>query len=156
MHHRLDFLSANYLSLDYHLCLRFKIKIICPPNYLIFTLFLLFAICSYVLGYFVQDYFHLKYLDKNYNQIVSENRQLRGEGKVIIQHIEDLKHSLIDLKTFNEKMRGLLSINVKQISKKTGVKNLQKLSHSNTGSSSPIFNDKNMLGTPRFINRPLY
>ena len=83
------------------------------PNYLIVTLFLLLAICSYVLGYFVQDYFHLKYLDKNYNQIVSENRQLRGEGKVILQHIEELKHSLIGLKTFSEKMKGLLSINVK-------------------------------------------
>lgn len=81
---------------------------------------------SFFLGYWVYDYMELRSLKNAYIKLTAENAGLRGEARILMSHLDDVKKSLVRVKDYSEKLTELTSLKVKKVRKKTGVGPLTK------------------------------
>ena len=85
----------------------------------------LLVICSLaffsVLGYLVLDYAELRQIRTSYQRILAENEGLKGEARLLMDNLEEVKHSLKRVQDYSEKLGDLTQLKVKKVSRQTGI-----------------------------------
>jgi murein DD-endopeptidase MepM/ murein hydrolase activator NlpD len=81
-------------------------------------LFMLGAFCG---GYWIFDYVELKSLKNSYVRLTAENASLKGEARILMSNLDEVKKSLERVKDYSEKLTELTSLKVKQVTNTTGI-----------------------------------
>ena len=72
-------------------------------------------------GYLFFDYFQLIKIRQSYYRLADENEGLKGEARLIMHNLEDVKRSLRRVQDYSTKLGELTQLRVRQVSKKTGI-----------------------------------
>lgn len=72
-------------------------------------------------GYLVLDYVQLREIRDSYYQITAENEGLKGEARLLINNLEDVKTSLKQVQDYSTKLSEITQLKVKSVSKQTGI-----------------------------------
>ncbi len=72
-------------------------------------------------GFFFFDYMQLRALRTNYQTVANENDGLKGEARVLMQNLEEVKRSLRRVQDYTSKLGELTMLKVQKVSKKTGI-----------------------------------
>jgi murein DD-endopeptidase MepM/ murein hydrolase activator NlpD len=73
------------------------------------------------LGFFTLDYIQLRSLRGSFSKVTHENEGMRGEARILMQNLEEVKHSLRKVQDYSAKLSELTSLQVKKVSKETGI-----------------------------------
>ena len=111
-------------------------------------------------GYLFFDYSELRAIRSRYYQMTTENEGLKGEARILMNNLDEVKLSLLRVKDYTDKLGELTAIRVKKVAKKTGIGPLseeeyKKINHgvesSFTGGYLPIgLNVNNLAFRPVF------
>lgn len=74
-----------------------------------------------LLGFFTLDYMQLRSLRGSYRNVSNENDGLKGEARVLMQNLEEVKRSLRRVQDYSSKLSELTSLKVQKVSKETGI-----------------------------------
>ena len=74
-----------------------------------------------LLGYLVLDYVELRQIRSSYQRILAENEGLKGEARLLMDNLEEVKHSLKRVQDYSEKLGDLTQLKVKKVSRQTGI-----------------------------------
>ena len=116
-----------------------------------FGLALMLLTCG-VSGYALLDYRALRGLRFQFRDLTAENEGLRGEARVLLQNLEDVKNSLRRVQDYSTKLGELTALKVQDFSRRTGIGPLSAeefgAAHKNTspGAASPGTTDYVPLG----------
>jgi murein DD-endopeptidase MepM/ murein hydrolase activator NlpD len=83
-------------------------------------------VLSAILGFFILDYIQLCSVRQSYQIIANENDGLKGESRVLIQNLEEVKRSLRRVQDYTNKLGELTTVKVRKVSKMTGIGPLSK------------------------------
>lgn len=81
--------------------------------------FLMIGFCLF--GFFTLDYLQLRGQRSSYTKVTHENEGMRGEARVLMQNLEEVKHSLRKVQDYSAKLFELTSVRVQKMSKETGI-----------------------------------
>ncbi len=77
-------------------------------------------------GYFTLDYWQLSSFRQSYKAIAAENEGLKGEARLLMQNLDEVKRSLRRVQDYTAKLSELTTAHVEQVSLKTGIGPLTK------------------------------
>ena len=80
-------------------------------------------------GFVLLDYLQLRSFRRHYQVISAENEGLKGEARVLMQNLEEVKVSLRRVQDYTSKLGELTAIKVQKFSKKTGIGPLSPEEH---------------------------
>lgn len=83
-------------------------------------------ILTVMVGYWVADYVQLRSLRSNYIQVLQENRNIRGEARILMSNLEEVKSSLRKVRTYTAKLGEITNFQTQSLSKRTGIGVIQK------------------------------
>jgi murein DD-endopeptidase MepM/ murein hydrolase activator NlpD len=72
-------------------------------------------------GFFFFDYMQLRALRANFQTVASENDGLKGEARVLMTNLEEVKRSLRRVQDYTTKLGELTALKVQKVAKKTGI-----------------------------------
>ena len=88
------------------------------PVFLFKSLMALSFVAVGFITYVGLDYVELIELRKTYRGVVSENRHLKGEARVLMSNLEEAKEGLIRVEDYANRLDELVSLKINKISKK--------------------------------------
>lgn len=74
-----------------------------------------------VLAYFTTDYVQLRHAKSQLDVLVSENEGLKGEARLLMKNLEQVKRVLGNVQDYHTKLSRLTNFKVAQVSQKTGI-----------------------------------
>lgn len=74
-----------------------------------------------VLAYFATDYIQLRHAKSQLDLVVSENEGLKGEARLLMKNLEQVKRVLNNVQDYHTKLSRLTNFKVAQVSQKTGI-----------------------------------
>ena len=74
-----------------------------------------------VLGYFVFDYIQLRSMRPAYQTVSNENQGLKGEARILMQNLEEVKRSLRRVQDYTAKLGELTSLKFQKVRQETGI-----------------------------------
>ena len=74
-----------------------------------------------LLGFLLFDYMQLRTLRSSYVKLSSENDGLKGEARLLMNNLEDVKLSLKRVQDYSEKLGEITNVKVRKVSKMTGI-----------------------------------
>lgn len=82
-----------------------------------------FGVCivTALFGFFLLDYLELRTVRGSFQVITAENEGLKGEARVLMGNLEDVKRSLRRLQDYSTKLGEITNLRVQSVSKKTGI-----------------------------------
>jgi murein DD-endopeptidase MepM/ murein hydrolase activator NlpD len=83
--------------------------------------------CAGLIGYLSFDYFQLLGFRSTYHTLASENEGLKGEARILMANLEDVKRSLRQVQDYTSKLNELTEIKATKVSKKTGIGKKQSI-----------------------------
>jgi murein DD-endopeptidase MepM/ murein hydrolase activator NlpD len=91
------------------------------------------------LGFLTLDYLQLRSLRGNFQTVTSENDGLKGEARVLMQNLEEVKRSLRRVQDYTSKLGEITSLKLQKVSKETGIGPLtpEEYSTAQRGQSEP-------------------
>lgn len=103
---------------------------------------------SALLGFLALDYAQLRGLRQNFYAVSSENEGLKGEARLLMQNLEDVKRSLRRVQDYTSKLGELTQVKVQKVSKQTGIGPLsaEEFKASQAGAPAPTATDYIPLG----------
>lgn len=72
-------------------------------------------------GYFLLDYLQLREIRTSYRETTAENQGLRGEAKLLMNNLDEVKRSLRRVQDYSAKLADITKLKVIRVSKKTGI-----------------------------------
>lgn len=99
------------------------------------------------LGYLIFDYIELRSIRSSYKKILSENQGLKGEARLLMSNLDEVKHSLQRVQDYSTKLGDLTQLKVKRFSQKTGIGPLSPEEYRHA--------ERNLAATPTQKNLPL-
>lgn len=72
-------------------------------------------------GYFACDYIELRSIRDSYNLISSENQGLKGEARLLVERLDEVKSSLERVNDYTDKLNEITQIKFKKASQKSGI-----------------------------------
>lgn len=91
------------------------------PRLAIRSLAILSLFMTSFFGYLVLDYFELRSIRSSYKAILAENQGLKGEARLLMSNLDEVKTSLKRVQDYSEKLGDLTQLKVKKFSRKTGI-----------------------------------
>lgn len=73
------------------------------------------------LGYFTLDYLELRSQRTAFLTVQNENQGLKGEARILMQNLEEVKGSLRRVQDYTSKLSELTMLKVQKVSKETGI-----------------------------------
>jgi len=73
------------------------------------------------LGFFVFDYLELRQIRSSYHSVTSENEGLKGEARILVSNLEEVKRSLRRVQDYASKLGEITNLKVESVGKKTGI-----------------------------------
>lgn len=74
-----------------------------------------------IVGYLGADYFQLLKIRTNYYNTLSENEGLKGEARLLIDNLENVKRALERVQNYSNKLNEITQLQVTKVSRKTGI-----------------------------------
>ena len=84
-----------------------------------FSLFLI--VLSGIVGYFSYDYYQLRRIRASYNLAALENEGLKGEARLLIDNLEEVRRALQQVQIYSSKLSEITQLRVNTVSQKTGI-----------------------------------
>ena len=72
-------------------------------------------------GFILFDYLELRAIRSDFHHLTDENEGLKGEARILMQNLADVKSSLRRVQDYTSKLGELTAVKVKTVSKKTGI-----------------------------------
>ena len=79
-----------------------------------------FVLCG-GLGFLLFDYLNLNLSRDSVHRISAENEGLKGEARLLMSNLEEVKRSLRQVQDYSEKLREITNLQLVSMSKKTGI-----------------------------------
>jgi murein DD-endopeptidase MepM/ murein hydrolase activator NlpD len=95
-----------------------------------------FALAGFM-GFFVLDYLELRSVRGSYQKMTAENEGLKGEARILMGNLEEVKRSLRRVQDYATKLGEITSLKVKSVGKKTGIGPLSSEEFDRAKSSDP-------------------
>ena len=70
-------------------------------------------VLTMVLGYLVFDYVELRSIRNSYKTILAENQGLKGEARLLMSNLDEVKKALNRVQDYSEKLEDLTQLKVK-------------------------------------------
>jgi murein DD-endopeptidase MepM/ murein hydrolase activator NlpD len=86
--------------------------------FLIKTFSLVMLICG---GYATADYFHMRNLRSAYLQALQDERALKGEARILMSNLDEVRSSLGKVKDYSAKLSDMISFQTNSLTKKAGL-----------------------------------
>ena len=83
----------------------------------------------FIAGYFAFDYYNLINMRTEFLRISAENQGLKGEAKIFLANLEDVKKSLRRVEDYAGKLTAITNVQMKKVSQKTGIGPLTQNEH---------------------------
>lgn len=96
------------------------------PSLLIKFGFLCGLALSTASGFLLLDYLELRAIRSDFNYLANENEGLKGEARLLMQNLDDVKLSLRRVQDYTSKLGELTAGKVNTVSEKTGIGPLSK------------------------------
>ncbi len=74
-----------------------------------------------ITGFLFFDYFQLRQLRQSYFEVIAENEGLKGEARLLMTNLEDVKRSLRRVHDYSTQLGELTQVRVERVSKETGI-----------------------------------
>lgn len=100
------------------------------PTFLFPFGFFLISVTAFILGYILYDYVNLIRLKELYIGLNVENNALKGEARLLMDHLEEVKRSLQKVQDYSSKLGELTRVRVEKVSQKTGIDSLNDTNQS--------------------------
>lgn len=84
------------------------------------------TITTALIGYGIADYIQLRSLRNSYVQVLQENRNIRGEARILMSNLDDVKTSLKKVREYTTKLSEITNLQTQSLSKRTGIGSIQK------------------------------
>jgi murein DD-endopeptidase MepM/ murein hydrolase activator NlpD len=97
-------------------CKQFKVS----TGWLYVILFIMVP-SSFATAFFARDYLELKRVHKDYLNVIKENESYRGEAKVVVAELDEVKKSLKRVQDFSNKLQEIVSLQTNTVAKQTGI-----------------------------------
>jgi murein DD-endopeptidase MepM/ murein hydrolase activator NlpD len=94
------------------------------PTFVFPFSFFLISILAFTSGYVLYDYINLIRLKELYIGLNVENNALKGEARLLMDHLEEVKRSLQKVQDYSTKLGELTRVRVEKVSQKTGIEPL--------------------------------
>lgn len=91
------------------------------PRVFLRLIVILTLFASTSLGYFTLDYLELRRQRQNFSTVQNENQGLKGEARILMQNLEEVKGSLRRVQDYTSKLSELTMLKVRKVSKETGI-----------------------------------
>lgn len=91
------------------------------PRYAINLFYASAVVFITILGYLVLDYLQLRQLRQAYYLVIAENEGLKGEARLLMTNLEDVKRSLRRVHDYSTQLGELTQVRVERVSKETGI-----------------------------------
>jgi len=72
-------------------------------------------------GYGAADYAHMRNLRSSYLQAVQDDRALKGEARILMTNLDEVRSSLRKVKEYSAKLADMTNIQTQSLTKKTGL-----------------------------------
>jgi murein DD-endopeptidase MepM/ murein hydrolase activator NlpD len=72
-------------------------------------------------GFVFFDYLELRYFRNNFRTLAAENEDLKGEARLLLQNLEEVKGALRRVQDYTGKLGELTALKVQKFAKKTGI-----------------------------------
>ncbi len=96
-------------------------------------IFLMFALVF--CGYAATDYLALRSMRSDYQKLLSENRSIRGEAKLLMSHLGGVKNDLAKVQEYASKVEEIAQVQANTVSKRTGINASGRIGVSSESSS---------------------
>ncbi|MFW7378260.1 MAG: M23 family metallopeptidase [Oligoflexus sp.] len=73
------------------------------------------------MAYLMFDYIELRSLRASYRQILTENEGLKGEARLLMSNLEEVRNSLKRVQDYSIKLGDLTNLKVEKVSQQTGI-----------------------------------
>jgi murein DD-endopeptidase MepM/ murein hydrolase activator NlpD len=93
------------------------------------------AVALIFLGYGIADYFHMRSLRSSYLQAIQDDRALKGEARILMSSLDEVRSSLRKVKEYSAKLAEITNLQTQSLTKRTG---LSSITSTNQTSSGPI------------------
>ena len=121
----------------------------------------LVALCA--AGFVFFDYLELRYFRNNFRMVASENEDLKGEARLLMQNLEEVKGALRRVQDYTGKLGELTALKVQKFTKKTGIGPLTAEEFSVAQQSTAIVANKDSsayvpvgLNVDKLVFRPIF
>jgi murein DD-endopeptidase MepM/ murein hydrolase activator NlpD len=121
----------------------------------------LVALCA--AGFVLFDYLELRYFRNNFRMVASENEDLKGEARLLMQNLEEVKGALRRVQDYTGKLGELTALKVQKFTKKTGIGPLTAEEFSVAQQSTAIVANKDSsayvpvgLNVDKLVFRPIF
>jgi murein DD-endopeptidase MepM/ murein hydrolase activator NlpD len=91
------------------------------PRILVKGLVVTGLVSSACLGFFTLDYLELRAQRQTFATVHNENQGLKGEARILMQNLEEVKGSLRRVQDYTSKLGELTMLKVQKVSKETGI-----------------------------------
>ena len=91
------------------------------PHSLIRFLSPLLVIIGVLFGGLIADYMKLKNLRNEFRALLTENKNLKGEARMLVARLQEVRLDLAKIQDYTEKLSEMMSLPVNQVSQKTGI-----------------------------------
>ena len=75
-----------------------------------------------ILGYVIFDYLLLLQIRQNYELLIIENEELKGEAKILLGNLEEFKRTLNKMEDYTKKLNELTKFQLKKVAKNKEIK----------------------------------
>lgn len=90
--------------------------------YILVKFFLFFAcICLLWGAYLIRDYLELKKTLATYNTVLAENSHLKGEAKILLSNLDEVKKALRKVQDYTSKLDEIVNLKLNNVSEETGI-----------------------------------
>lgn len=88
-------------------------------------------VMTVIFGYGIADYIQLRSLRNSYVQVLQENRNIRGEARILMSNLDEVKSSLKKVREYTTKLGEITNFQTQSLSKRTGIGAIQKPADTN-------------------------
>ncbi len=86
-------------------------------------------------GYGLADYIHMRNLRQTYLQALQDDRALKGEARILMTSLDEVRSSLRKVKEYSAKLAEITNLQTQSLTKRTGLSQLTGQSSSVVGSA---------------------
>lgn len=110
-------------------------------------------------GYALADYVHMRNLRSTYLQALQDDRALKGEARILMTSLDEVKTSLRKVKEYSAKLAEMTSLQTQSLTKRTGLSNVTS---NGTRSSGLTSSDEQRSSVPgnvdidRLVFKPVF
>ena len=99
---------------------------------------LLAGIFLIVTGYALADYIHMRTLRSSYLQALQDDRALKGEARILMSSLDEVRSSLRKVKEYSAKLAEITNLQTQSLTKRTGLSSIANSGSNPNSNIEPV------------------